>query len=984
MKKLTLFALLFAIFCAAQGQNVDQSILAQGTWIKLSVDSDGFYKITYDDLISYGITPENINKQQLGIFGQSAGMLSESLSDIYQSDLQEFPIWVSGSETEPLNQNDLILFYGQSPHRWKYDTESNRFSHQKHLYSDNMCYFLTTDKADGLRITQAESIMEPADLQVSSYDYLDFIDNDQVNIIKSGKLWVGENLVNGSSLEYSFNIPNLLTQENIYLKTTAVAQSQNPSTLSMLLDYDQQVDHSLEGQNDSYTKGRYNEFEDHFLSDDDQIELTLSLSTNEEDAEAWLDYLEINARASLVYNNAQFHFRDTESWETANVSEFIIESESFDNFIFDVTNPLEIHDVPYNQVGNQIILKSYTNQLKEYVMFELTDLNSPLYIETIANQNIHNLNNIDFIIITSEDFLNHAEQLADIHRQEDNMEVTVVLTSDIYNEYSSGIQDISAIRNFIRHMYEKENSPLQFVALFGMGSYDYKNILPSNSNFVPIFQTESSLNLVGSIATDDFFVAVESNAKSTLASAPNVSVGRIPVRNQQEAQAYVDKVEHYYQNPFGAYKNDVVAIADDENGSVHVHYCERHTDTLMSFSNELTHKKIYIDQYEQIDNGEDGLYPQAHQQIVESFNSGALINHYTGHGGHSRFAHENIFTLEDLDDLSDVCTPLQISGTCNSITIDDPDTVSIIDRLLLREEGGILMGFANNRLALASINYNLSDRFYKHLFEMPSQERFPAIAAMKAKENYTESYANRIFIGDPALRLRFPENHIIIDSIEGVSVSDLAENLTPGQYVSISGHIEDNDQSQINDFDGELNIKAYYSQVERSTLGNDAGSVIVDYLQYDSLLCFTNATVENGSFRAVIIMPSNIDSDYRDIRFSFYSNDEYSDANGIFEGIQLGGEPNRTHEIIVSKMKAKAYPTVFSDFVKIELESEQTIDAKLSVFSSAGLLVHDEKVSLAENTVTRINNNFSNFKSGVYMLHITDGNSTQVLRLVKI
>ena len=80
-----------------------------------------------------------------------------------------------------------------------------------------------------------------------------------------------------------------------------------------------------------------------------------------------------------------------------------------------------------------------------------------------------------------------AERLAEINREKNNLNVKVVELQKIYNEFSSGNQDISAIRNFIRYVYENDdnNNSLKYLCLFGDASYDYKNRVPNNTNIIP-------------------------------------------------------------------------------------------------------------------------------------------------------------------------------------------------------------------------------------------------------------------------------------------------------------------------------------------------------------------------------------------------------------------------------------------------------------------------------------------------------------------
>ena len=105
---------------------------------------------------------------------------------------------------------------------------------------------------------------------------------------------------------------------------------------------------------------------------------------------------------------------------------------------------------------------------------------------------------IDYLIITPDIFQGQAERLAQINRSIYGLNVKVVRLSDIYNEFSTGSQDISAIRNFIRYVYHNASSDadrLKYVCMFGEGSYDYKDRIPNNTNLAPPWYSENSFSL---------------------------------------------------------------------------------------------------------------------------------------------------------------------------------------------------------------------------------------------------------------------------------------------------------------------------------------------------------------------------------------------------------------------------------------------------------------------------------------------------------
>ena len=62
-----------------------------------------------------------------------------------------------------------------------------------------------------------------------------------------------------------------------------------------------------------------------------------------------------------------------------------------------------------------------------------------------------------------------VRRLADHRRQYNDFEVRLANIYDIYNEFSSGKTDPSALRNFIKMLYSRGNAQIR-VLLFGDGS----------------------------------------------------------------------------------------------------------------------------------------------------------------------------------------------------------------------------------------------------------------------------------------------------------------------------------------------------------------------------------------------------------------------------------------------------------------------------------------------------------------------------------
>ena len=123
-------------------------------------------------------------------------------------DLQELAINVEGSSDGQFNNNDKVVFYGQSPNQWKYDSIDGLFKHQLHYFSDFTFYFLRVNHEQGLRVQDAAVITQPEDVVVTSFNDYAFRESEEINLIKSGRKWYGDAFGFTTNRDFNFSFPN--------------------------------------------------------------------------------------------------------------------------------------------------------------------------------------------------------------------------------------------------------------------------------------------------------------------------------------------------------------------------------------------------------------------------------------------------------------------------------------------------------------------------------------------------------------------------------------------------------------------------------------------------------------------------------------------------------------------------------------------------------------------------------------------------------
>src|SRR5690606_27353627 len=352
---------------------------------------------------------------------------------------------------------------------------------------------------------------------------------------------------------------------------------------------------------------------------------------------------------------------------------------------------------------------------------------------------------------------------------------------------------IVAIRNFIRYVYFAGNQSLKYVNLFGDASTDY---FDTSSNIVPIFHylystlssSSSSINFdeAGTFATDDFYALLDETEQllSVKYSGIDVAIGRMPVKNTQEANAMVNKVEQYLSNEnAGRWKNVYTVLADDvdtgNDDGLQVALNEM-ADELVASKPYFNVKKIIADSYQQQVVAGGPRYPQAKQDFLNGINSGSLVVNYLGHGAETVLGGERYFEIPDIEKLNNINKyPLFIIMTCDFTRFDNPKLKSGGEYLFLREKAGAISIFATNRKISISSAERITKMASNWLFDynnsLPNVTM--AEALMYTKNDNVNQQGMVSFIGDPALKLAMPKPNIIITDVNEEAIENFTGSL---------------------------------------------------------------------------------------------------------------------------------------------------------------------------------------------------------------
>ena len=896
------------------------SVLQTGNWYKIALATDGVYKLSYSFFQNLGYDLSTLNPSNVRVYGNGGGMLPELNSAPRKDDLVENAISFQDINSDGIfDASDYFLFYGKGPNTWAYDsTACTKFTHTLNLYSDSSYYFITTDLGAGKRIQNQASSLLSVTNTVSTFDDYAFHENDNINFIKSGRKWYGEYFDNIATYSFTFSFPNIDGSSPVKIGTNIASRDiTSAANYSVTCQSGSTAISIFPTPGDSYSDYAISGY-GCFSFNPSSPNLSVNVTKSTPDAVAWLDYIDVNVRRQLTMTGNQMAFRDAQSLGTGNVSQYSI-TRSLPVQVWDVTDPANASLQALTSAGTISQFTLPADVLREFVAFDGTSFFTPAISGTVANQNLHSLSNKDFIIVAYPDFYEEAMQLAAYHESADTLSTVVVTPQQIYNEFSSGAQDVSAIRDFVKMFYDKAVSSTElpkYLLLFGDGSYDNKKRFSSNTNFIPTYQSYNSSILTNSFVSDDFYGCLDNSEGIMIPSidAVDVGIGRFPVKTKEEAVVVVNKIFNYMKtgvstattnsgcsslvsnSPFGDWRNMVCFIGDDEDGDLHMTDANKLATIVDTSYNDYNVDKIYLDAYPQEATPGGNRYPTVTDAINKRVEKGCLIMNYTGHGGEVGLAHERILEVSDINSWNNSNNlPLFFTATCEFSRFDDPERTSAGELVLLNPNGGGIGLFTTVRLVFASGNFTLNKDFYEAAFT-PIAGKMPRLGDLfshiknEAGGNSTNS-RNFTLLGDPALTLVYPSYDISTDTVNALPVSSASsDTLKALSLVTISGYVRNKSGAVLNNYNGIIYPTVYDKKQNVTTLSNDgAASPPYTFTLQKNILYKGKASVSNGFFKFSFVVPKDIAYQYGIGRISYYAENGSQDANGYYEKVIIGG-----------------------------------------------------------------------------------------------
>jgi hypothetical protein len=150
-----------------------------------------------------------------------------------------------------------------------------------------------------------------------------------------------------------------------------------------------------------------------------------------------------------------------------------------------------------------------------------------------------------------------------------------------------------------------------------------------------------------------------------------------------------------------------------------------------------------------------GPAAETRSRIISSWNAGAALVNYCGHGGLDQLAVENIFNVADARSLQNGDRlPLHVMLTCVAGRFELPGFTCLNEALLLNPDGGSAGGLAPSGAGMHADSMRLGEEFYRTALRGQGMSAGQALLA--AMKSYLQlggpAYLLNVYnwLGDPA------------------------------------------------------------------------------------------------------------------------------------------------------------------------------------------------------------------------------------------
>ncbi len=869
------------------------SKLSSGKWVKIKVSENGVYKLTHSALRSMGFS----DPSKVRLFGYGGAVLPETNLQDLTDDLPEQPMW---------RGSNYMLFYAQGPVSWK--KTARGYEHEINTYSDYGYYFLT-DRTDlpAVSFSQLETDSVSGSI-IDTYPDYSVYDPDEFSWYRSGRrMFEKYDYSNGNTRSYKFDLKGLASDSvGIDLAFSASSAKATRVTVSVNGTETGTLNIGATGSSDVAAVGMKSFVSRGQFTEQNTVRLVHDRQSGES---GHLDFIRLNYRRRLALYGSSTVFHVDKAVDKAS---FRVAGSNADVQVWKLSASGMAGIIPSVCHDDTLVTlaASYTPDDILVAVNVKGSFPEPVKVGEVKNQNLHGLDSIDMVILVpaSGKLTEQAERLAQAHRVIDSLNVAVVRADMVYNEFSSGTPDATAIRRFMKMLYDRggEASP-RYLLLMGNGAWDNRMHGSDWSGCDPddyllCYESYESMSHITSYVMEDYFGLLDdSEGNSLMTEKVDIGIGRLPVGSAPQARERVNRLIEYMQGAYaGAWCNKILVLGDDGDNNTHMQDADRIAGVYQNVNPAIDVRKIYWDAYQMEVTASYNGYPSIRKLLLEQLDEGALIVNYSGHGSTEVLSHELVMNKADMNNLKSKRLPFWITASCDIAPFDSP-LESMGMNLANNTEGGAIGMLTTTRTVYASLNGTINRSFSRFVLSRSDDGRLNTLGdALRLAKNElvtygegetdrTENKIHFVLLGDPALRLAVARLTAVVDEFNE-SDTTVTGSAKAGSVVTVKGHIECNGR-KVTDYRGLISSTVYDN--ERLITCRDNLKIADEpftFMNRDRVLFSGSDSVRNGEFTFSFPVPMDINYSDQKGRIVLFSNGtDGRNANGWYENFTVGG-----------------------------------------------------------------------------------------------
>lgn len=961
--------------CAFGANMPTTSIMSEGNWTKIRIMSDGVYQLSYDELSALGYSdPANVK-----VFGYSPSLLISCSFDVIPGDLK--PI-----HTVNIPEQKKIVFYlsdnyNSNPEIWRTKFTANDAAKRlRHINSIGATYFISDARTDNAPVSIVPAPKSINDDALTSHKAVYYHEDDVTSLTEAGSIFIEPaTITKENGVTHPFTVSHLASPEASILFGAYVAPSNTEPTNTMVAYFSEGIEQVATDGSKPNLLLQKEILTPEFRSQDFTLPMTTVPQTHtvtfripetgNQQKPCALDFFVVKYNRSNnvgVRPQSMMYFLNENQPATFELSG--INSENWK--IWNVTNPAEIKEITLSQNEDKFygslpaISSGYAN---EVVAFDISaEQPSPEILGHVANQNLHSITVPDMLIVTSAPLMKSAEQIAEFHQRLQGLEVAVVDQSQIFNEYGSGNTSPEAVRRFITHLNQREQSKLRGVLLLGPATYNNKDLVGDNMPYVVTAQCEEpslARNVTTNYSSDVYFVSagepktsnpwVERHSTFCVFSNPPIAgVGRLPFKDASEINDYYKKVEYYLSNrPTYPSIGNIIVASDystpTEKSRTHLSDGEQMLEAMNTEKHGAT---ITINRCaSNIFSKDDNVITRKIQNSTLA--RGAQLYAFFGHGtataiSGSVAARDPMLNLQSSLDLKGPAhTPFMYFASCHVAAVDIY-TKTLSGNLLSNPNGGPVGVIGSGREVFPENNTELGREIAYGIDVAENNVPIGRVwtdAVWRFNDrmaSYRKSICNTLnynLIGDPMLPVYSATNTIEIDPIADNSMSFIAPTTISGRVMDLNGNFASG-------FNGKVVLTFYDTPVTKPNVNTTNPSNNPGYIPSieidQEIIGQITADVKNGRFSVEAIAPSTASPTNHRIQAYAYSTDANSRGLGCVKGIDFvdAGSPTSTTSSPVTIESFEVVISEASSSHKHKATLTATIDSPAGIAYSNALV----------------------------------------------